>query len=651
MLKKGLFLVLCISIFFPISVYAGLRMLSDCDSIDGNNWQDKYIQNGALMTNTLYSNQCFQGDYCLEYRVHNIQNWGSSNRKAYSKWYTYDENWTNYGKLVFVIKPTNIYTGSTIDNNYNISFEIKEYDRGASDYNAEVWQYFYTNQALTSSSWYLIETDLVTWHTNDFNGRMNEFHDASFDNNVYGDKLPPGHVDEIDLVFSTGNASALNNQRILFDFVALLSTPYSLLDTQTGCFPMTTTWTDVAPNHPLFQIQIMTNNTNSTPVVDTLITGAENIDSLSFDSAGYNLKPYYKYYWQIRAGYIVSSAYNFYSGTYKKINPDGSQITINSCTTLWSYYSSPAVISNTGIPALSAGSFLPQDGDNHYGVTTLPFAWQNLKEEGADCYIFSVSSNQDFSSVITTVTLSSTNYTVGVTGNFEKGSNYFYSVWSGYTNYDSTVIWDKVTTNQFTFGFAPPVLISPADNDTINEHPYTFTWNNVYSGVTYEMQISKTSSFAEILDSQQGVELGSYSMTFSQEKYKSKGPYFWRVKSDNAGSIDYSDTFSFYLDLGLDVVKEFKLYPTHLTKNDSVKIKVLSDLKPNINKIKVLFLDPHQNVISSKEYTANDISDENVLEVPLNQTGIEKGFYFVYVVFFNKDNSTDKSKPLPLIIQ
>ncbi|MBU1075920.1 MAG: hypothetical protein KKH98_01420, partial [Spirochaetes bacterium] len=213
-------------------------------------------------------------------------------------------------------------------------------------------------------------------------------------------------------------------------------------------------------------------------------------------------------------------------------------------------------------------------------------------------------------------------------------------------------------TNVFTFNYIAPVVTAPLDETTIYDNPYTFRWDNAFQGVTYELQISDSLSFITILTSVSGSQLASVSILFTLDKFGTTDPYYCRVRSDGPLGIFYSDVNKFYVVLeGQEeskeslAVTETKIFPTRLSPDESVKIAIGTDPAKDLSKVKVVFLDANKNILYLKDFPGSDFSASNIKEVPLADTGLKKGFYFVSAILYYKDNSVSKSKIYPIIIK
>jgi hypothetical protein len=89
-----------------------------------------------------------------------------------------------------------------------------------------------------------------------------------------------------------------------------------------------------------------------------------------------------------------------------------------------------------------------------------------------------------------------------------------------------------------------PVLVSPMNGSTGLSLTFTFEWNETQFAESYELQISKDTTFQTPLFEQTGIVTTDYTV---EEGVLTNGHwYYWRVRSTNkTGNSDYSEVFSF----------------------------------------------------------------------------------------------------------
>jgi hypothetical protein len=166
----------------------------------------------------------------------------------------------------------------------------------------------------------------------------------------------------------------------------------------------------------------------------------------------------------------------------------------------------------------------PYDGSSDVSCSP-ELSWDSVAT--ADSYRVQVSSTDDFTTLISD---DSTTTTLKTIGPLSPDSKYYWRV--NATNKGGTGPWADV------FGFitvpvAPdiPTLNSPANNATDRPLNPLLTWNAVSGAATYRAQLSKSASFTELI-------IDDSTLTSS---FRTVGPlttkttYYWRVKAGNAG--------------------------------------------------------------------------------------------------------------------
>ncbi len=100
-----------------------------------------------------------------------------------------------------------------------------------------------------------------------------------------------------------------------------------------------------------------------------------------------------------------------------------------------------------------------------------------------------------------------------------------------------------------------PSLLTPSNNTTIINNYSYFYWSEVQNANQYLIQISNSSNFSNIL-LDESVDLDFYNYNsggteFNLSNLENQTTYYWRVRAYGPGydPSDYSETFSFYLDM------------------------------------------------------------------------------------------------------
>jgi hypothetical protein len=96
-----------------------------------------------------------------------------------------------------------------------------------------------------------------------------------------------------------------------------------------------------------------------------------------------------------------------------------------------------------------------------------------------------------------------------------------------------------------------PSLFSPANDSQASQRP-EFTWSGVSdpSGVTYNLQVARDSSFTQLVLSKQGLTQPQYQVSPAEQLQLTKrtAPYFWRIQAIDgaANAADWTATGLFY---------------------------------------------------------------------------------------------------------
>ena len=79
---------------------------------------------------------------------------------------------------------------------------------------------------------------------------------------------------------------------------------------------------------------------------------------------------------------------------------------------------------------------------------------------------------------------------------------------------------------------AAPLLVSPLSASATNDSTPAFTWNSVPYGVTYQIQVSRSSTFTIVADSHSGSDL-----SFTPSASLADAKYYWRVRAANSINV------------------------------------------------------------------------------------------------------------------
>lgn len=232
--------------------------------------------------------------------------------------------------------------------------------------------------------------------------------------------------------------------------------------------------------------------------------------------------------------------------------------------------------------------------------------WQNLA--GAENYHLQVSSSIDFTNleiddVIDNLTA---NYKFS---NFKNDTKYYWRVRA--SNNKDTSQWSEVF--EFTTEMKSPDGLTP-DNGQIVEYQGKLNWNNYYSGVQSSVQISKDSSFKELVIDAIGINDNSLNYDLIPNE-----SYYWRVKTyKTENSSNWSNIAYFKATDETDVDESNILNNKLLYPNPSNEYLYLNDEN--------IFQKPYK-IIDMK----GNIIDENVYRDGIMIKNISPGTYLLVI--------------------
>jgi hypothetical protein len=307
---------------------------------------------------------------------------------------------------------------------------------------------------------------------------------------------------------NTGGTSAYSIRWSFTTIVAAPSTP-TLSSPANGATSVSTSPTldwNASSGATSYQLQVSTNSSFSSTVVN--LTG---ITGTSYNVTGLNNNTLY--YWHVNA-----------------TNAGGTSM----YSTSWSFTTSAGGGNPPPTPTLSS----PANGTT--SVSTSPTLNWNASS-GATSYQLQVSTNPSFSTTIVNQSgITGTSY--GVTG-LTDSTTYYWRV--NATNPGGTSVysisWSFTTSEGSGNPPAAPTLASPLNGATGISPSPTFTWNASSGATSYQLQVSRSSSFSTIDISQSGITGTSYGVAGLADGTT----YYWRMNATNGASTSpYSDIWS-----------------------------------------------------------------------------------------------------------
>lgn len=188
---------------------------------------------------------------------------------------------------------------------------------------------------------------------------------------------------------------------------------------------------------------------------------------------------------------------------------------------------------------LVVNPLIPSAGANNIPPVEISFAWENVPN--ADTYQVQLSKSATFASG--NITLSNIRNLSLVYPQLDANSTYYWRVRalrSGVTGpYSAT---RSFQTGSLNAAPGQPVLLEPKNGSEGTSLSPVFSWSKVPNAVTYDLQISTSSSFSTTIVNQTGLN----GTSFQSPRLLENQSYFWRVRARNTnGTGSYSTTGSF----------------------------------------------------------------------------------------------------------
>ncbi|MBS1536904.1 MAG: T9SS type A sorting domain-containing protein [Bacteroidetes bacterium] len=214
---------------------------------------------------------------------------------------------------------------------------------------------------------------------------------------------------------------------------------------------------------------------------------------------------------------------------------------------------------------LSATTLIaPKNGQSNLDKA-INFTWANT--DGASSYMLQVARDNKFvDKVIDLVGLIGTSKTIFL----ETDTRYYWRMKSTSTD-NGSGDWSEV----WSFGTGVqaatiPALSLPEDKAKNVPTDVEFTWKDAVGAATYELQISRTADFKNVLVNQSGLTTTSYKST----GLAAKETYYWRVQSVNtSGASGWSDPWSFTVIVAAPATVSL-LLPANNAKNQTIALSL-----------------------------------------------------------------------------
>ncbi|MCH6236487.1 fibronectin type III domain-containing protein [Cognataquiflexum rubidum] len=258
----------------------------------------------------------------------------------------------------------------------------------------------------------------------------------------------------------------------------------------------------------------------------------------------------------------------------------------------------------------------PSDQDTGL-ATTLKLTWALISE--ADKYGIEVSTNQDFSSIISSnFALTENEFTVS---GLQEETKYFWRVRASNTAGVSgwSPIWSFTTKEKINPPFAP-ILLGP-ENESVGLTGNTvFTWTKSEGAEVYGIQISKDASFTLMQFDVSNIQAQSFE-TNSLDKGVT---YYWRVFAANVGGrSEFSEIWKFET-LGIPDIPVLES-PSNGENDLEVNPKLMWKTAAGADSYRL-------QVSKSKDFSQNIVDNSNLLETSLTIQNLEEGITYYWRV-------------------
>ncbi|MBI3260535.1 MAG: fibronectin type III domain-containing protein [Ignavibacteriae bacterium] len=286
--------------------------------------------------------------------------------------------------------------------------------------------------------------------------------------------------------------------------------------------PINLQWASVGAK-AIYQIQISTDNTFKTTVIDEDKIGGNSVLYNEFNGLKNNME----YYWRVRP--------TSQSGFEVPWSPTWSFTTV------------------VGTPVLTA----PKNGQQNL-QKSINLAWTDV--EGSTSFMIQIAKDSKFVDIVSDLK--------AVTGTskiveLETDTKYYWRMRASSTNNGTgnwSETWNFVTGSQAA---TIPALNSPEDKAKNVIPNVRLTWKDAPGAATYDLQISRTADFKNVLANESGLTATSY----TTNGLAAKETYFWRVQSVNqVGASGWSDPWSFTVVVGAPATVSL-LLPAKNAKN------------------------------------------------------------------------------------
>lgn len=298
-------------------------------------------------------------------------------------------------------------------------------------------------------------------------------------------------------------------------------------------------------------------------------------------------------------------------GTYYWRVSAGNEAGNSAFSTIWSFKTRISLD-----PPVAPTLISPSDKETGL-ATTLKLTWAIISE--ADNYAIEISTNQDFSSIISSnFALTDNEFTVS---GLQEETQYFWRVRA--SNSAGVSEWSPVwsfTTKEKTNPPSAPILLGPANESIGLVGKTVFSWTKSEGAEVYGIQISKDASFTMIQFDLSSIQI----QTFETSSLDKGATYYWRVFAGNeAGRSEFSETWKFET-LGIPDIPVLAS-PSNGKKDLEINPKLVWKIAAGADSYRL-------QVSKSKDFSQNIIDNSNLVGTSLTIQNLEEGITYYWRV-------------------
>jgi predicted phage tail protein len=280
-------------------------------------------------------------------------------------------------------------------------------------------------------------------------------------------------------------------------------------------------------------------------------------------------------------------------------------------STIWSFKTRIS-LDPPSVPTLES----PSDKDTGL-ATTLKLTWTIISK--ADDYAIEISTNQNFSSIISSnFSLTENQFTIS---DLQEQTQYFWRVRA--SNSAGVSEWSPIwsfTTKEKIYPPSPPILLTPINESVGLTGKTVFTWTKAEGALVYSIQIAKDPSFSVMAFDLNNIKPES----FETNNLEKGATYYWRVFASNeGGKSEFSQVWKFET-LGLPEVPVLQS-PSNAKKEVETNPKLTWKGVPGADFYRL-------QISKSKDFSQNIVDNSNLNETFFTIQNLEEGRIYYWRV-------------------